>query len=151
MALDADELRDLYPAALILEDVATRRAAPVDAVDLAGLRELNARLRATAGDPEAAAAAHGEFHERLVEADGDSRLHAVLRSVRRELEPYESAALRRADPRRRPRPRPRGPPPPPRRPARGHPLRARARRPPDRRLPRAGPLGGRARRDRRRP
>jgi DNA-binding GntR family transcriptional regulator len=92
-ALDADELRDLYPAALILEDVATRRAAPLDAVELAELRELNARLRATAGDPEAAAAAHGEFHDRLVRADGDSRLQSVLRTVRRQLEPYERAAL----------------------------------------------------------
>jgi DNA-binding GntR family transcriptional regulator len=92
-ALDADELRDLYPAALILEDVAVRRAAPLDAVELAALREVNARLRATAGDPDAAAAAHGEFHDRLVEADGDSRLHAVLRTVRRQLEPYERAAL----------------------------------------------------------
>jgi len=96
-ALDAEELQDLYPAALILEDVAMRRAAPVDAVDLAGLREVNARLRATADDPEAAAAAHGEFHERLVEGDGDSRLHAVLRGIRRELEPYERAALACAD------------------------------------------------------
>jgi DNA-binding GntR family transcriptional regulator len=92
-ALDADELRDLYPAALILEDVATRRAAPLDAVELAELRELNARLRATAGDPEAAAAAHNEFHDRLVRGDGDSRLQAVLRTVRHELEPYERAAL----------------------------------------------------------
>jgi DNA-binding GntR family transcriptional regulator len=96
-ALDADELRDLYPAALILEDVAMRRAAPVGAVDLAGLRELNARLRATAGDPEAAAAVHREFHARLVEADGDSRLHTVLGSIRHQLEPYERAALGRAD------------------------------------------------------
>jgi DNA-binding GntR family transcriptional regulator len=92
-ALDADELQDLYPAALILEDVATRRAAPLDAVELAALREVNARLRATADDPEAAAAAHGEFHERLVGGDGDTRLHAVLRTVRRQLEPYERAAL----------------------------------------------------------
>jgi DNA-binding GntR family transcriptional regulator len=92
--LDADELRDLYPAALILEDVATRRAAPVDAVELAALREVNARLRARADDPEAAVAAHGEFHDRLVRADGDSRLQSVLRTVRRELEPYERAALR---------------------------------------------------------
>jgi DNA-binding GntR family transcriptional regulator len=92
-ALDADELRDLYPAALILEDVAMRRAAPLDPGGLAGLREVNARLRATADDPDAAAAAHGEFHRRLVAADGDSRLHAVLRIVRRQLEPYERAAL----------------------------------------------------------
>jgi DNA-binding GntR family transcriptional regulator len=92
-ALDADELRDLYPAALILEDVAMRRAAPLDAVELAALREVNARLRATAEDPDAAAAAHGEFHERLVEADRDSRLQAVLRTVRGQLEPYERAAL----------------------------------------------------------
>src|SRR4051812_18887819 len=91
--LDPDELRDLYPAALILEDVAIRRAAPMDAVELAALREVNARLRATADDPEAAAAAHDEFHVRLVEGDGDSRLQAVLRTVRRELEPYERAAL----------------------------------------------------------
>jgi DNA-binding GntR family transcriptional regulator len=93
MALDADELRDLYPAALILEDVAMRRAAPVDAGELAVLRQLNARLLDTAGDPDAAAAAHEEFHDRLVVADGDSRLRAVLDSVRRELEPYERAAL----------------------------------------------------------
>jgi DNA-binding GntR family transcriptional regulator len=92
-ALDADELQDLYPAALILEDVAMRRAAPLDSDDLAVLRAVNARLRATADDPAAAAAAHGEFHERLVEADRDSRLHAVLRTVRRQLEPYERAAL----------------------------------------------------------
>src|SRR3954463_5447973 len=92
-ALDADELRDLYPAALILEDVATRRAAPVDAVDLAGLRAVNARLRATAGDAEAAAAVHGGFHDRLVEAGADSRPPAVLESIRRQLEPYERAAL----------------------------------------------------------
>jgi DNA-binding GntR family transcriptional regulator len=92
-ALDADELQDLYPAALILEDVAMRRAAPLDAVDLAALRELNARLRATAEDPEAAAAAHAVFHDRLVEGDADSRLQSVLRTVRRQLEPYERAAL----------------------------------------------------------
>jgi DNA-binding GntR family transcriptional regulator len=92
-ALDPDELRDLYPAALLLEDVATRRAAPIDAVELAGLRAVNARLRATAEDPAAATAAHDEFHARLVDGDGDLRLHDALRSVRRELEPYERAAL----------------------------------------------------------
>jgi DNA-binding GntR family transcriptional regulator len=92
-ALDPEELRDLYPAALILEDVATRRAAPLDAADLAALREVNARLRATADDPDAAAAAHVEFHARLVEADDDSMLHSVLRTVRGQLEPYERAAL----------------------------------------------------------
>jgi DNA-binding GntR family transcriptional regulator len=91
--LDPEELRDLYPAALILEDVATRRAAPLDTVEIAALREVNDRLRATAHDPEAAAAAHGEFHARLVEGDRDSRLQAVLRTVRRQLEPYERAAL----------------------------------------------------------
>jgi len=91
--LDADELRDLYPANLILEDVAIRRAGPVDVVELARLREVNARLRSLAGDPDAAAEAHREFHVRLVEADGDSRLQAVLGSVRRELEPYERFAL----------------------------------------------------------
>jgi DNA-binding GntR family transcriptional regulator len=91
--LDPEELRDLYPAALILEDLATRRAAPVDAADVAALREVNARLLATAEDPDAAAAAHHEFHVRLVEGDADTRLQAVLRTVRRQLEPYERAAM----------------------------------------------------------
>src|SRR5690242_6582916 len=91
--LDPDELRDLYPAALILEDVATRRAAPVADEELATLRALNDQLRETAGDPAAAAAVHGEFHARLVEADDDTQLHAVLRTVRDQLEPYERAAL----------------------------------------------------------
>src|SRR4051812_37131871 len=91
--LDPDEPRELYPAALILEDVAIRRAAPFGSDVLAGLREANERLKETAGDPDAAARAHDEFHRRLVEPDGDGRLQAVHRGVRRELARYERAAL----------------------------------------------------------
>jgi DNA-binding GntR family transcriptional regulator len=91
--LDPDEPRDLYPAALILEDVAIRRSAPFGSETIDGLRAANERLKATAHDPAAAAEAHDDFHRRLVEPDGDGRLQAVHRGVRRELARYERAAL----------------------------------------------------------
>ncbi len=92
LPLDAGELRELYPAALILECLAVREAPRYDAELLAELRAANARLRA-AGDPQAAIAADDDFHALLLSRCENERLLDVLRSVRRALVRYERAYM----------------------------------------------------------
>jgi len=87
--LDSSELRELYPAVLMLESVAVRDGPPCSEADLAALRAANARLRASAGDSAEAALADDEFHRRLTSGCGNERLLAVLDPVRRALLRYE--------------------------------------------------------------
>lgn len=91
-ALDAAELRELLPAALILESLAVRMAPRFDAAAIERLRRASARLRLTATDPAGAAEAEDEFHGELVRRCGDARLRAMARSARRALLPYRRAA-----------------------------------------------------------
>lgn len=91
-ALDVGELRELLPAALILESLAVRMAAPFDGAAIERLRRATAGLRRTAADPAAAAEAEDEFHGELVRSCGDARLRAMARSAQRALLPYRRAA-----------------------------------------------------------
>ena len=90
--LDAGELRELHPAALMLECLAVREAPPYDAGTLGVMREANARLRA-APDPIAAMAADDDFHVALLRHCDNERLLDVLRPVRRSLLRYERAYM----------------------------------------------------------
>ncbi len=90
--LDAGELRELYPAALMLECLAVREAPPYDAETLAALRAANERLRAAA-DPVAAMAADDDFHTALLRHCDNERLLDVLGPVRRALLRYERAYM----------------------------------------------------------
>jgi DNA-binding GntR family transcriptional regulator len=90
--LDAGELRELYPAALMLECLAVREAPPYDAETLAALRAANDRLRAAA-DPVGAMAADDDFHVTLLRHCDNERLLDVLRPVRRALLRYERAYM----------------------------------------------------------
>jgi DNA-binding GntR family transcriptional regulator len=90
--LDAGELRELYPAALMLECLAVREAPPYDARTLGVMREANARLR-SAVDPIAAMAADDDFHVALLRHCDNERLLDVLRPVRRSLLRYERAYM----------------------------------------------------------
>ena len=92
LPLDAGELRELYPAALILESLAIREAPPFDTALLGELRSANARLRA-AGDPLSAIAADDDFHALLLSRCDNERLLEVLRPIRRELLRYERAYM----------------------------------------------------------
>jgi DNA-binding GntR family transcriptional regulator len=87
--LDSAELRELYPAVLMLESIALRDQPRFDAEALDELRAANARLRAAEGDGAAASLADDAFHRRLTAACGNERLLAVLEPVRRELLRYE--------------------------------------------------------------
>src|SRR5215210_230292 len=87
--LDSGELRELYPAVLMLESIAVRDGPPCSDADYAALRAANARLRASAGDPAEAALADDEFHRRLTAGCGNERLLSVLDPVRRALLRYE--------------------------------------------------------------
>lgn len=86
--LDSREVRELYPAVLVLESVAVRDAPSYDAAAIARLREANAALL-EAGDAEAGARADDLFHERLTENCGNPRLLDVVRPLRRALLAYE--------------------------------------------------------------
>jgi DNA-binding GntR family transcriptional regulator len=90
--LDAVELRELLPAALILEGLALRRTRAFDAADVARLRAAALRARLVVNDPAAAARAEDDFHRRLVERCGDARLLAVLTPVHDALLEYRRAA-----------------------------------------------------------
>jgi DNA-binding GntR family transcriptional regulator len=90
--LDASELRELYPAALMLECLAVREAPDYDAETLAALRAANDRLRAAA-DPVAAMTADDDFHTALLRHCDNERLLDVLRPVRRALLRYERAYM----------------------------------------------------------
>ena len=91
-SLDAAELRELLPAALILESLAVRMAARFDAAAIDRLRRASARMRRTAADPAAAARAEDDFHGELVRPCRDARLRAMARSAQRALLPYRAAA-----------------------------------------------------------
>jgi DNA-binding SARP family transcriptional activator/DNA-binding GntR family transcriptional regulator len=95
-ALAMSEARRLYPAAVVLESVAVRRAPPFDDEKLAGLREANAAFRAAAGDPAAAIAADDEFHRQLTAGCGNDELVAALLPIKRALLRYELVYM--ADP-----------------------------------------------------
>jgi len=86
--LDSREVRELYPAVLVLESVAVRDAPPYDAATLEGMREANAALE-VAGDPMAGARADDLFHQRLTEGCGNQRLLDVVRPLRQALMEYE--------------------------------------------------------------
>jgi DNA-binding GntR family transcriptional regulator len=86
--LDSREVRELYPAVLVLEAAAVLHAPPYDAAAVAHMREANAALR-EAGDAEAGARADDRFHRRLTEGCGNPRLLDVVRPLRQALMDYE--------------------------------------------------------------
>jgi DNA-binding GntR family transcriptional regulator len=92
-SLDPRELRELYPAVAILENLALRQSPPLSATTLEALRAANADLRAAVGDPPAAIAADYLFHEHLTGGCGNAGLLEVLRSIKRALVPYERAYM----------------------------------------------------------
>jgi DNA-binding GntR family transcriptional regulator len=87
--LDSGELRELYPAVLLLESIGVRDRPPFDAACLDTLRAANERLRASRGDAAEAALADDAFHRALTAGCGNDRLLAVLDPVRRALLRYE--------------------------------------------------------------
>lgn len=87
--LDSGELRELYPAVLMLESVAVRDGPPFERAGLAALRAANERLRTSQGDASEAALADDAFHRALTAGCGNDRLLAVLDPVRRALLRYE--------------------------------------------------------------
>jgi DNA-binding GntR family transcriptional regulator len=91
-ALDAGELRELLPVALILESLAVRMAPRFDGAAIERLRRVSAGLRRAAAEPAAAAEAEDEFHGELVQCCGDVRLRAMARTAQRALLPYRRAA-----------------------------------------------------------
>ena len=86
--LDSREVRELYPAVLLLEAVAVRDAPGFGPEALDALRAANAELKA-AQDQEEAMRADDRFHRHLSAGCGNDRLLAVLHPVRRALMPYE--------------------------------------------------------------
>jgi DNA-binding GntR family transcriptional regulator len=90
--LDAREVRELYPAVLLLEALAVRDAPGYGAECLAGLRAANAELRG-ARDAASASRADDRFHRTLTADCGNPRLLDVLGPVRRALMPYEAVYM----------------------------------------------------------
>lgn len=76
--LDSREVRELYPAVLMLEAIAVRDAPGFSAATLDALRAANARLRAAQESVEASLA-DDAFHRALTADCGNDRLLAVLR------------------------------------------------------------------------
>jgi DNA-binding GntR family transcriptional regulator len=86
--LDSREVRELYPAVLVLEAVAVRDAPPYDGAAIERLRAANAELEAAA-DAAAAARAVDLFHQRLTEPCANPKLLDVVRPLRQALMDYE--------------------------------------------------------------
>jgi DNA-binding GntR family transcriptional regulator len=91
--LDELELRELYPVALLLEGLAVRNAPAFERDQLERLREINARLAASAGDSVTAATCDWEFHDELVRRCGNEQLLDTLRPLKRQLLRYEYAYM----------------------------------------------------------
>jgi DNA-binding GntR family transcriptional regulator len=92
-ALDEVELRELYPVVLLLEGLAVRSAPAFPPEQLAELREINERMRASAGDAMAAATCDWRFHDALVRGCGNEQLLDTLRPLKRQLLRYEFAYM----------------------------------------------------------
>jgi DNA-binding GntR family transcriptional regulator len=90
------EANRLYPAAVVLESVAVRRAPRFDAGRLRALRDANARFRSAAGDAAAASTADDDFHRLLIADCGNDELVAALLPIKRALLRYERVYM--ADP-----------------------------------------------------
>jgi DNA-binding GntR family transcriptional regulator len=91
--LDDNELRELYPVALLLEGLAVRTTADFPPEQLERLREINGRLASCANDPETAAVCDWEFHDELVGGCGNEQLLDTLRPLKRQLLRYEFAYM----------------------------------------------------------
>ena len=91
--LDDNELRELYPVALLLEGLAVRTTADFPPEQLERLREINGRLASCANDPETAAMCDWEFHDELVGGCGNEQLLDTLRPLKRQLLRYEFAYM----------------------------------------------------------
>jgi DNA-binding GntR family transcriptional regulator len=98
--LDSREVRELYPAVLLLEAIAVRDAPGFAPATLDALRAANARLRA-AEEAAEASLADDEFHTALTAGCGNDRLLDVLRPVRHALLPYERVYMDTAERRAR--------------------------------------------------
>jgi len=86
--LDSRELRELYPAVLMLEAIAVRDAPPSSAEAIERMRAANAALRA-ATDALEGSDADDEFHRALIADCGNQQLLDVVAPVRAALLPYE--------------------------------------------------------------
>jgi DNA-binding GntR family transcriptional regulator len=98
--LDSREVRELYPAVLLLEAMAVRDAPDCAPDMLDALREANAQLRA-AHDADSGSRADDEFHRRLTADCGNERLLAMVAPLRRALLPYERVYFATAEHRER--------------------------------------------------
>ena len=86
--LDSRELRELYPAVLMLEAVAVRDAPRYTRESIARMRAANAELRAATG-ALGGSEADDAFHRALIADCGNQRLLDVVAPVRNALLPYE--------------------------------------------------------------
>lgn len=98
--LDSRELRELYPAVLMLEAVAVRDAPPYTRESIARMRAANDELRA-ATDSLDGSDADDAFHRALIADCGNQRLLDVVAPVRDALLPYERVYFAGADRRAR--------------------------------------------------
>ena len=98
--LDSSELRELYPAVLMLEAIAVRDAPPHTEESIERMRAANGRLR-TATDALEGSDADDAFHRALIADCGNQRLLDVVAPVRRALLPYERVYFAGADRRTR--------------------------------------------------
>jgi DNA-binding GntR family transcriptional regulator len=90
--LDSHEVRELYPAVLLLEAMAVRDHPPYTAAQLDALRAANTHVRA-ATNGEVGARADDEFHRALTYGCLNRRLLGVVDPVRRALLPYEAVYM----------------------------------------------------------
>jgi DNA-binding GntR family transcriptional regulator len=95
--VNIEEARRLYPSAVVLESLAIRVSPPYPSDVLQALRDANARFRAAADDPVAAAAADDDFHRALTERCDNPHLLAALRPVKQALLRYEGVYMRDPD------------------------------------------------------
>lgn len=87
--LDEAELREAYPIVLLLEGLAVRTSPTFPPEALARLRELNAEMARTGGDPMATAWRDHDFHAELTRHCDNEQLLATLRPLKRMLLRYE--------------------------------------------------------------
>ena len=91
--LDALELRETYPVALLLEGLAVRSTPAYPDEAIARLREINADMERDGHDAAAAATHDFRFHDELVRHCDNDQLLGTLRPLKRRLLRYELAYM----------------------------------------------------------
>ena len=90
VALDAKELREVYPIILALESLAIRDGGVFIKTSIPRLKELNALLKKKSRQPRQAAAIDLKFHDELIQHSSNRKLLDMIQSLKLRMSRYEN-------------------------------------------------------------